>query len=121
MGVFMASSEKSGDERRARERASVAVELKLHAPEHHFMLLSRTVDLSSHGAFVRTNRPLPIGSRVVLAFPRGKQRNPLKLEGEVVRAGVTDGGRSSGIAIRFSHVSDLDESLLKELIDKNLH
>lgn len=121
MCVLMASGDNPVDERRARARANVAVELKLHAPEHHFMLLSRTVDLSSHGAFVRTNRPLPIGSRVVVAFPRGKQRNPLKLEGEVVRAGVADGGRSSGIAVRFSHVSDLDESLLKEIIERNLH
>ncbi len=103
-------------ERRARTRVGVAVELKLHAPEHHFMLLSRTVDLSSHGAFVRTNRSLPCGTSVKVAFQRGKERNPLTLKAQVVRAGLANGGRSTGIAVRFTHLTKLDEALVIELI-----
>ncbi len=103
-------------ERRARPRIAVAIELKLHAPQHHFMLMSRTIDLSTHGAFVRTNRPLPVGAAVTVAFNRGSNRNPLQIDAEVVRAGTADGGRQTGIALRFKDLSDVDESLLAELI-----
>lgn len=105
-------------ERRARERVNVAIELKLEAPAQRLMMVSRTVDLSSHGAFVRTNRELPVGAEVNVAFRRGKDRNPLSLEGEVVRSGTTDGGLVSGIAIRFKDLTELDEAILTELIDR---
>lgn len=80
--------------------------------------MSRTIDLSSHGAFVRTNRPLPIGAPVTVSFNRGSDRNPLMLEAEVVRSGTADEGRQRGIAVRFKDLSELDESLLNELIDR---
>ena len=107
------------DERRARPRKNVALELKLHAEQHNLVLLSRTVDISSSGAFIRTSRALPQGATVRVAFDRGAQRNPLTLDAEVVRAGSADGGRSGGIALRFVEITDLDEALLNEIIDRS--
>jgi len=106
-------------ERRRRPRTAVALELKLHSEQHNLVLLSRTVDISCSGAFVRTSRALPAGAAVRVAFERGTQRNPLTLEAEVVRAGLADGGRSGGIALRFVDLTDLDEALLKEIIDRS--
>ena len=54
----------SSADRRRRARIPVSVELKLHAPDLHFVLLSRTIDMSTQGAFVRSNRPLPVGASV---------------------------------------------------------
>jgi hypothetical protein len=102
-----------------RPRISVAIEIKLHAPAHHYMLMSRTIDLSTSGAFVRTNRALPIGAPVTVSFNRGNDRNPLMLDAEVVRSGTADGGRQRGIALRFTDLSDLDEMLLSELINRS--
>lgn len=82
------------------------------------MLMSRTIDLSSHGAFVRTNRPLPIGAPVTVSFNRGSDRNPLLIEAEVVRSGTADGGRQRGIGVRFKDLSEFDESLLDDLIER---
>lgn len=113
------SEETSGSDRRMRPRISVAIEIKLHAPAHHYMLMSRTIDLSTSGAFVRTNRPLPIGAPVTVSFNRGNDRNPLMLDAEVVRSGTADGGRQRGIALRFTDLSDLDEMLLSELINRS--
>ena len=113
------TEELSGADRRARPRISVAIEVKLHAPEHHYMLMSRTIDLSTMGAFVRTNRPLPIGADVTVSFNRGNDRNPLMLDAAVVRSGTADGGRQRGVAIRFTDLSDLDEVLLSELISRS--
>jgi c-di-GMP-binding flagellar brake protein YcgR len=106
----------SAAERRRRQRIPVSVELKLHAPDLHFVLLSRTIDMSTQGAFVRSNRPLPVGAEVTVQFERGEARNPLSLKAKVVRVGSTEEGRSSGIALRFSEITDLDEALLKDII-----
>lgn len=96
----------------------MAIELKLDAPDEQVHMTSRTIDLSTGGAFVRTTRPLPVGTTVTVAFNRGTNRNPLQLEAEVVRAGLADGGRQSGVAVRFKDVNDIDESLLADLIDR---
>lgn len=114
----MSSSPSDHNERRTRPRTNVALELKLHAEEHNLVLLSRTVDISCSGAFVRTSRALPDGAAVTVAFERGAQRNPLTLEAEVVRTGLADGGRSGGIALRFLDVTDLDEALINEIIER---
>ena len=115
------ASQPTGSNRRARERINIAVELKLEAPAQRVMMVSRTVDLSIHGAFVRTNRALPVGAQVQVAFTRGSDRNPLAIEGEVVRSGSADGGRLTGIAIRFKDLTELDEALLNELITRALN
>jgi c-di-GMP-binding flagellar brake protein YcgR len=103
-------------ERRRRLRSAISIEVKLYAPEFHFVLLSRTIDLSTSGAFVRSNRTLPLGSVVTVHFERGEARNPLAVEAEVVRVGTAEQGRASGIGLRFRGVDDLDEALLQEII-----
>ncbi len=115
----MSSPPSDHSERRTRPRTAVAVELKLHSEQHNLVLLSRTVDISCSGVFVRTSRALPPGSTVRVAFERGTDRNPLTLEAEVVRAGLADGGRSGGIALRFVEVTDLDEALLNDIIQRS--
>lgn len=103
-------------ERRSRPRVPLSVELKLHAPSLHFVLLSRTVDISTRGAFVRSNRALPVGAPVTVEFDRGRAKNPLRVAAKVVRVGSVEEGRAAGIAIRFTEVTDLDEALLDDLI-----
>lgn len=105
------------DRRRSR-RVKVNVELKLLAPDQHVMLLSHTLDLSREGAFVRSNKPLPIGSRVRLAFHRGTQREPLRVEAEVVRVGTFEQTTSPGIALKFRPLEESDERRLLSLIEQ---
>jgi Tfp pilus assembly protein PilZ len=81
------------------------------------ILHGQLMDLSSGGAFVRTARPLPIGTGLRLALSRGHQRNPLVLDAEVVRVGTHAEGRAPGVGLRFHRLTDLDEGLLRSLID----
>lgn len=104
-----------GPERRTRPRAPVTLDSELRTaggPTLH----GRLMDLSSGGAFVRTARPLPIGTDVHIALDRGHQRNPLVLEAEVVRVGTHAEGRAPGIGLRFNGLTPLDEGLLRSLI-----
>lgn len=107
----------AGPERRIQPRTPVTFDSELRIPDGP-VLHGRLMDLSSGGAFVRTARPLPIGSDVRLALHRGHQRNPLVLEAEVVRVGTHAEGRAPGVGLRFHGLTDLDEVLLRTLVQQ---
>ena len=103
-------------DRRSRARANVAVDLRVKSPCMHLPLLSRTVDLSTTGAFIRSSQPLERGRTVTVELDRGRERDPLMVEGEVVRVGTTAEGRAGGFAVRFLAVGPAEESGLREVI-----
>ena len=121
MYVHVAMSDKttdSDDERRERRRTSVALDLELVAPQVHASARSRTINLSTQGAFVRTSAPLPIGTRLKVAFSRGELRNPLTLDAIVVRAIHETNGSRRGMALQFTGLTELDESIVTDLIKR---
>ena len=103
-------------ERRTRPRAHVHIDATLRCAGAS--LVVQTLDLSGHGAFVRTARPLPVGSAVQVVLRRGVQRNPLVLDAEVVRVGTQREGRAPGLGLRFTGVTAIDEASLQALIDR---
>jgi hypothetical protein len=96
----------------------VAIDVKLQAPNQHFMLLSRTVDLSSSGAFVRSSRALVVGANVSVQFDRGEERNPLTFDAEVIRVSEAANSQPPGFAVRFTNTTALDEALIADLISR---
>jgi uncharacterized protein (TIGR02266 family) len=112
----MTSDPYGGPERRTRPRAPVVFDSELRLADGP-VLHGQLMDLSSGGAFVRTARPLPIGTDVRLALHRGHQRNPLVLDARVVRVGTHAEGRAPGVGLRFHGLTALDEALLRTLID----
>jgi hypothetical protein len=96
----------------------VAIDIKLQAPTQHFMLLSRTVDMSSSGAFVRSSRALVVGENVTVQFDRGEARNPLTFDAEVVRVSTAANSQPPGFAVRFTNTTTLDETLIADLISQ---
>lgn len=105
-------------ERRGRPRTQVAIDVKLQAPNQHFMLLSRTVDVSSSGAFVRSSRALHVGESVSVQFDRGEERNPLTFSAEVIRVNTAANSQPPGFAVRFTNTTTLDEALITDLISR---
>ena len=110
------TGEAHGTERRTRPRAQVHIDATLRTAGAS--LAVQTLDLSGHGAFVRTARPLPVGSAVQVVLRRGAQRNPLVLDAEVVRVGTQREGRAPGLGLRFTGVTAIDEASLQALIDR---
>lgn len=94
----------------------VALEVKIQAPAQQFVLLSRSIDLSAGGAYVRCSRALPVGTHVTVQFARGETHNPLGLAATVRRIGRTADGRIRGLGLEFQDVSALDAALVAELI-----
>lgn len=103
-----------GAERRTRPRALLHIDAELRTARTSFAV--KTLDLSAHGVFVRTARPLPVGSRVQVSLRRGPQRNPLVLAAEVVRIGTPREGRAHGLGLRFTDVTAVDEASLRTLL-----
>jgi len=104
-----------GPERRTQPRAQVHIDSELRQPDGP-PLHAQTLDLSSHGAFVRTARTLPVGAAVHVALHRGEQHNPLVLAAEVVRVGTPREGRASGLGLRFLDLTAIDEALLRAFV-----
>jgi len=106
-----------GPERRTQPRAQLNLDAELR-PDDGPALPVQTLDLSSGGAFVRTARPLAVGSALQLALMRGPQQNPLVLPAQVVRVGSSREGRAGGLGLRFIDLSALDEVLLRALVER---
>lgn len=106
-----------GPERRTHPRAEVHIDSELRPVGGAATpMVVQTLDLSRHGAFVRSARPLPIGSEVQVALHRGAQRNPLVLDAEIVRIGTQREGRAPGLGLRFTGLTPIDEASLHALI-----
>lgn len=111
------NSDYGGPERRTRPRAQVHIDSELRLGDAAMPV--QTLDLSSHGAFVRTARPLPVGCTLRVALHRGAQRNPLVLGAEVVRVGTQREGRAPGLGLRFTDLTDIDEASLRALTTRD--
>lgn len=103
-------------DRRRTPRVATHIEVD-YGTEGTYLFASIT-DISALGIFVRTDDPLPQGSRLELRFsppalPGLVAGPPLLLAGEVVW--VTK-GEQCGMGVRFLEVADGDEARLLELV-----
>ncbi|MEX1365620.1 MAG: hypothetical protein AB1Z98_21005, partial [Nannocystaceae bacterium] len=69
------------------------------------------------GALVHGSAPLRVGQTVAVEVGRGTARNPLTLRAEIVRIS-TPGARRKwhGVALRFLEVGELDEAIIRSII-----
>ena len=84
-----------------RSSLRTMVRIVVNIGEGAALEMSQTVNLSETGMLVRTGEVYPLGSRLSFEVHLGGQSQPIRGEGEVVRA--TAAGRESvrGIGIRF--------------------
>lgn len=104
-----------GRDRRVAERTRVTFGMVCDAGAS--MTTGRVLDLSLTGAFIHTDKLLPIGTLVTL-FPVGDAGDELfEIDAEVVR--VRQGTSESdppGMGVRFSEVSEDEMEALRALI-----
>jgi len=91
----------------------VAVRVRIEYTGKEFSADSSNV--SAGGMFVECNQKLPIGTKVLVRFSVPMiAKYPFHAEGEVVRVGMDS---ISGLAIRFTKISEDDCALLGELAE----
>jgi type IV pilus assembly protein PilZ len=97
-------AEQEADERRAESRRPI--ELKVEYKRLNTFFADYTKNISRGGTFIKTRRPLPIGTEFLFKLFVPGRTEPLTIHGEVQRivSGVDvdgDGTPDEGMAIRF--------------------
>jgi type IV pilus assembly protein PilZ len=118
------SSDDSSPER--RDSARSPIELKVEYKRLNTFFADYTKNISKGGTFIKTNRPLPIGTEFVFKLFVPTLNRPLTIHGEVQRVvleGQTDGDEP-GMAIRFVYrhgdARGEVEALVEELMSSTL-
>lgn len=74
-------------------------------------ITGRTVNVSNSGMLMRLHPPPDMGTAVVSELILPNSRQPLKLEGTVVRAGA-----SRQVAVQFAHLTPAQRDLLEDYV-----
>lgn len=104
----------SGAERREHERKKVLkVEVRVASTEAFRASYLR--DLSLGGLFVRSKKPLPLGTAVVIELLVATLE-PVRLHGDVVRLENDKDGQPRGFGVKFSDVDEATQTSLQAII-----
>jgi type IV pilus assembly protein PilZ len=98
----MAADQKPGPE--AREHPRAPIELKVDYKKLNSFFADYTKNISKGGTFIKTKKPLPIGTRFLFKLSVPQRPTPFELLGEVVWA--TTEGEEPGMGIRFVYSND---------------
>ena len=109
-------------ERRYRQRQEAILAVDYFSESQNPSLFYVTTDISQSGVFIKTPRPLDIGSRVELVFSLESSAETPDMEDRVLVQGVvthvrTDGD-DAGMGIRFENLAADDWRRLQSFIAK---
>src|SRR5256885_14534292 len=106
--------QKSGAELRTQPRAPI--ELKVDYKKLNSFFADYTKNISKGGTFIKTKKPLPVGTRFLFRLTVPRREAPFELNGEVVHA--MPGGEEAGMGIRFVWTEDRERSAFESLVEQ---
>jgi type IV pilus assembly protein PilZ len=116
----MAADQKPGIEGRHFSRAPI--ELKVDYKKLNSFFADYTKNISKGGTFIKTKKPLPIGTRFLFKLTVPLRNDPFELLGEVVWSTVE--GDEPGMGIKFVYTDDGQsndcEGVVEQLITDSL-
>lgn len=98
----MPADQKPGIEGRTSIRAPI--ELKVDYKKLNSFFADYTKNISKGGTFIKTKKPLPIGTRFLFKLSVPQRTSPFELLGEVVWSTVE--GEEPGMGIKFVYSDD---------------
>jgi len=99
---------------RAHSRASI--ELRVDYKKQNAFFADYTKNISKGGTFIKTGRPLPVGTRFVFRLTVPRLPAPFELIGEVVRSSAS--GEDAGMGIRFVWEDDGARARFEQLVEE---
>src|SRR2546428_1050106 len=75
-------SDDDGDDRRGEPR--LPIELKVEYKKMNTFFADYTKNISKGGTFIKTDRPLPLGTEFIFKLSLPKRATPFELRGEVI-------------------------------------
>src|SRR6478672_6666312 len=110
----MAADQKAGIEGREHHRAPI--ELKVDYKKLNSFFADYTKNISKGGTFIKTKKPLPIGTRFLFKLTVPQRDAPFELLGEVVWS--KGDGEEPGMGIRFIYSDDRQRGEFEAVVEK---
>ncbi|MBX5482524.1 MAG: TIGR02266 family protein [Myxococcaceae bacterium] len=105
---------KGGPENRAHTRAPI--ELKVDYKKLNSFFADYTKNISKGGTFIKTKKPLPIGTRFLFKLTVPRREEPFELLGEVVWSKAE--GDEPGMGIRFIYSDDAQRTAFESVVEQ---
>jgi type IV pilus assembly protein PilZ len=105
------------DDRRASERH--AITLRVDYKRMNTFFADYAKNISKGGTFIRTSKPLDVGTEFVFVLSIPEQREQLQLRGEVmwtVEEADSTEERAAGMGIRFRFQADAERQKLEKFV-----
>jgi uncharacterized protein (TIGR02266 family) len=104
-----------GSERRKHPRKEVWIEIHYQQLDDFFYDFA--INLSRGGMFIKTGRPLAVGTEIKLRFTIPEHKQVIETKGNIVRVIGSDDGRdhAPGMGIEFQALSSRDLELINSL------
>ena len=109
--------DEEGAERRGGNRAPI--ELKVEYKRKNTFFSDYTRNISRGGTFIRTERPLPIGTEFIFALTIPGLDEPLRLNGRVQWISPPEGGdeRGAGMGIEFVYALQSEHDAVASIVE----
>jgi len=112
-----------GSEKRLNDRA--AITLRVDYKRLNTFFADYTKNISKGGTFIKTSKPLDIGTEFVFVLSLPAQDQQLKLKGKVIwitteadaAQATTTEGRTPGMGIRFLFEDDSERQALDDVVE----
>jgi len=105
-----------------RSSARAPLRLRVDYERMNSFFADYTKNFSKGGTFIKTRRPLPIGSRCQFAFTLPALAEPLLLEGEVTWTVPPDAARArnedAGMGVKFTFKDASGQREFEELVER---
>ncbi|MDP2274486.1 MAG: TIGR02266 family protein [Archangium sp.] len=109
----MVADQKAGPEDREHFRAPI--ELKVDYKKLNSFFADYTKNISKGGTFIKTKKPLPIGTRFLFKLSVPQRPAPFELIGEVVWA--ANDGEEPGMGIKFVYSDDSQRTDFETVVE----
>jgi type IV pilus assembly protein PilZ len=98
-----------------RTSARLPIELRVDYKKVNSFFADYTKNISKGGTFIKTKKPLPIGTRFLFKLAVPKRERPFEILGEVVWA--KDDGDEPGMGIRFVYATDTERTDFEGVVE----
>ena len=99
-----------------RQHARAPIELKVDYKKLNSFFADYTKNISKGGTFIKTKKPLPIGTRFLFKLTVPQREAPFELLGEVVWSKAD--GEEPGMGIRFIYSDDRQRGEFEAVVEK---
>ncbi|MFH1753721.1 MAG: PilZ domain-containing protein [Candidatus Omnitrophota bacterium] len=112
-----------------KDNSEVVLSVPLKIQDKDTSIVTKTINITSSGAYCKTDKPLPLLSKVVLTLlipnrvKKGKTDKKIECKGTVVRTHpvMADGRvQSYDVAIYFDDMSPADSKLIAQYVEQHL-